>query len=166
MGNTAVQPGGGRLRLRNNRPFLVLMGAQLVSNIGEWLYLLALLTMIGLKWKATPWEITAVSLCMAVPMLIGGPLAGVISDRFNRKTIMIVSDLVRAGVVGVLVFADSLWQVYALLLCKGAMMFCFLRRKAAKSRSSCPLSRWTRRWQSAHRSNRLPKSPVLRPEAC
>lgn len=138
MGNTAVQSGGGGLRLRSNRPFLVLMGAQLVSNIGEWLYLLALLTMIGLKWKATPWEITAVSLCMAVPMLIGGPLAGVLSDRFNRKTIMIVSDLVRAGVVGVLVFAGSLWQVYALLLCKGVMDVLFSPAKSGKIKELVP----------------------------
>lgn len=67
-------------KLTANKPFMLLIAAQLVSNVGDWLHILALLTMVGFKWNATPWEITAISLCMAVPLLLGGPFAGYLSD--------------------------------------------------------------------------------------
>ncbi|CQR52236.1 MFS transporter [Paenibacillus riograndensis] len=126
------------VKLTSNKPFVLLITAQLVSNIGDWLHILALLTMVGLKWQASPWEITAVSLCMAVPMLLGGPFAGYLSDKVDRKGIMIGSDLVRAGIVACLVFAGSLWQVYVLLLAKGVMDVLFSPAKSGKLKELVP----------------------------
>ncbi|MGN7764597.1 MFS transporter [Paenibacillus sp. 22594] len=126
------------VKLTANKPFVVLITAQLVSNIGDWLHILALLTMVGLKWQASPWEITAVSLCMAVPMLLGGPFAGYLSDVMDRKAIMIGSDLVRAGIVACLVFAGSLWQVYVLLLAKGVLDVMFSPAKSGKLKELVP----------------------------
>ncbi|UQZ34713.1 MFS transporter [Paenibacillus sp. PK3_47] len=125
-------------KLTANKPFMLLISAQLVSNIGDWLYFLALLTMVGLKWQATPWEITALSLCMAVPMLLGGPLAGYLSDVLDRKAIMIGSDLIRAGIVAGLIFAGSLWQVYILLVAKGIMDVLFSPAKSGKLKELVP----------------------------
>lgn len=125
-------------KLIANRPFMLLISAQLVSNVGDWLHFLALLTMVGLKWQATPWEITALSLCMAVPMLLGGPLAGYLSDVLDRKAIMISSDLLRAGIVAGLIFAGSLWQVYILLVAKGIMDVLFSPAKSGKLKELVP----------------------------
>ncbi|WP_440961317.1 MFS transporter [Paenibacillus nitricinens] len=127
-------------KLTANKPFMLLIAAQLVSNIGDWLHILALLTMVGFKWNATPWEITALSLCMAVPLLLGGPFAGYLSDRFNRKAIMIGSDIARAAVVICLVFAGSLWQVYVLLLAKGCMDVLFSPAKSGKIKELVPVA--------------------------
>ncbi|MGE7614485.1 MFS transporter [Paenibacillus sp. NPDC101420] len=125
-------------KLTANKPFMLLIAAQLVSNVGDWLHILALLTMVGFKWNATPWEITAISLCMAVPLLLGGPVAGYLSDRFNRKALMIGSDIARAAVVICLVFAGSLWQVYVLLLAKGCMDVLFSPAKSGKIKELVP----------------------------
>ncbi|WP_339281630.1 MFS transporter [Paenibacillus sp. FSL H8-0282] len=125
-------------KLTANKPFMLLIAAQLVSNVGDWLHILALLTMVGFKWNATPWEITAISLCMAVPLLLGGPFAGYLSDRFNRKALMIGSDLARAGIVVCLVFAGSLWQVYVLLVAKGIMDVLFSPAKSGKLKELVP----------------------------
>ncbi|HEY4430698.1 MAG TPA: MFS transporter [Paenibacillus sp.] len=125
-------------KLTANKPFMLLIAAQLVSNIGDWLHILALLTMVGFKWNATPWEITTLSLCMAVPLLLGGPFAGYLSDRFNRKALMIGSDIARAAVVICLVFAGSLWQVYVLLLAKGCMDVLFSPAKSGKIKELVP----------------------------
>lgn len=119
-------------RLTRNRNFMMLLAAQFVSNLGEWLYLVALLTMVGLKWNATPWEITAVTLSMALPVLVGGPIAGVIGDRFDRKMLMIVSDLVRALILVGILLSGSLWQVYILLVFKGLMDVLFSPAKSGK----------------------------------
>jgi MFS family permease len=52
-----------------------------------------------------------------LPSFFAGPLAGVVADRFNRKTIMIVADIVRAFLVLGFLFVqrpDQVWMVYVL----------------------------------------------------
>ncbi len=124
--------------LLRNRAYLALLSAQLVSNIGDWLYLLALLTMVGLKWHATPWEITMVSLCMVLPVLLGGPLAGMLADRFERRKLMVFSDLVRFGVLLGFVFVTAIWQVYVLLIFKGILDVIFSPAKNGKIKEIVP----------------------------
>lgn len=124
--------------LSRHRPFMTLMTAQLISNLGTWLYLLALLTLVGLKWEATPWEISAVSLCMAIPLMLGGPIAGYISDKMNRRTLMIIADLSRAFIVCGLVFVESLWQVYLILILKSIMDILFSPAKSGKLKEIIP----------------------------
>lgn len=134
-------PEGGKANVKgllHNRAYLSLMSAQLISNLGDWLYLLALLTMVGLKWNATPWQITAVSLCMLLPMLLGGPLAGLLSDRVERKRLMIISDLARVMIVLGLVFVTDIWQVYALLIAKGVFDVIFSPAKNGKMKEFVP----------------------------
>ncbi|MGG3455826.1 MFS transporter [Paenibacillus timonensis] len=124
--------------LLQNRAYLALMSAQLVSNIGDWLYLLALLTMVGLKWQATPWEITMVSLFMVLPVLVGGPLAGMLADRIERKKLMVFSDLVRFVVLLGFVFVTAIWQVYVLLIAKGILDVIFSPAKNGKIKEIVP----------------------------
>lgn len=130
--NQTVSVPGTPGKLTGNKSFMLLITAQLISNVGDWLNMLALLTMVGLRWKATPWEITALTLCMAVPMLLGGPVSGYLSDKINRKAMMIGSDIARVGIVAAFIFAGSLWQVYVLLLVKGVMDVMFSPAKSGK----------------------------------
>ncbi|MDU2240259.1 MAG: MFS transporter [Paenibacillus sp.] len=124
--------------LLQNRAYLALLSAQLVSNVGDWLYLLALLTMVGLKWQATPWEITMVSLFMVLPVLVGGPLAGMLADRVERKKLMVFSDLVRFVVLLGFVFVTAIWQVYVLLIAKGILDVIFSPAKNGKIKEIVP----------------------------
>ncbi|WP_334074709.1 MULTISPECIES: MFS transporter [Paenibacillus] len=123
---------GAKGGLLQNRAYLALMGSQLISNLGDWLHILALLTMIGLKWEATPWQITATMLCMLLPMLLGGPAAGVLADRLERKKLMIVSDIARFFVVLGLVFVTELWQAWILLIAKSVFDVLFSPAKNGK----------------------------------
>ncbi|WP_213508490.1 MFS transporter [Paenibacillus faecis] len=124
--------------LLQNKAYLALMASQLISNLGDWLHILALLTMIGLKWEATPWQITATMLCMLIPMLLGGPAAGVLADRMERKKLMIVADVVRFVIVLGLVFVTHLWQVYALLIAKSVFDVLFSPAKNGKIKEVVP----------------------------
>ncbi|WP_059042551.1 MFS transporter [Paenibacillus rubinfantis] len=138
MGFGKKSSGQAKSGLLQNRAYLALLSAQLVSNIGDWLYLLALLTMVGLKWQATPWEITMVSLFMVLPVLLGGPLAGMLADRVERKKLMVTSDLVRFVVLIGFVFVTSIWQVYVLLIAKGIMDVVFSPAKNGKIKEIVP----------------------------
>lgn len=44
------------------------------------------------------------------------PLAGAIADRYDRKRIMVITHLVRMGIVSLLPFVTQVWQIYALIL--------------------------------------------------
>ncbi|MEC0254730.1 MFS transporter [Paenibacillus lautus] len=132
MNQAHIVESEGLQPLLRNRNYMLLMGSQLVSNMGEWLYIIALLTLVGLKWQAAPWEITAMTLCMAIPVLIGGPVAGWIGDKYDRKKIMVISDVVRAFILIGVLFAGNLIQIYILLIVKGLMDVLFSPAKSGK----------------------------------
>jgi MFS family permease len=120
---------GGLLK---NKGFITLMLAQLISSIGDWLSVVAIITMVGLKWEASPMEVSFIILCLAVPMALLGPFTGTVADRFNRKTIMVLSDVVRAGLILILAFTDSLWTVYICLFMVGMLSAVFVPAKNGK----------------------------------
>ncbi len=114
------------------------MIAQLISSIGDWLSIVAIITLVGLKWNATPIEISLIILCLAVPMALFGPFAGTFADRFNRKTLMVLSDLVRAGLVIMLIFASTIWMVYMCLFGIGLFAALFIPAKNGKLKELVP----------------------------
>ncbi|MBA3766209.1 MAG: MFS transporter, partial [Acidobacteria bacterium] len=102
--------------LRNNREFRHLWLGQVVSQLGDWFDTIALYTLV-LTLTGSGRAIGLVLVARFLPSFIVGPLSGVVADRFNRRTIMIVSDLLRAVVVlGFLLVRrpDQMWLVYVL----------------------------------------------------
>jgi predicted MFS family arabinose efflux permease len=103
--------------LRNNPNFRRLWLAQLISEIGDWFYSLAvydLLFILTHSGKAVAWAIIIETL----PWFLMTPLSGHIADRFSRRRLMILADIVRGVVVlGLLVVhgRSQIWLVYALL---------------------------------------------------
>ncbi|WP_394219147.1 MFS transporter [Halobacillus trueperi] len=125
-------------RLWKNKGYMTLMSAQAISSIGDWLSIVAIITLVGLKWDASPLEVSFVFLCLAVPMALFGPVAGMVADRFSRKTLMIVSDVVRAALILILTVATSLWMVYATLLTIGIFSAVFTPAKNGKLKEVVP----------------------------
>ncbi|MGM7683361.1 MFS transporter [Cytobacillus sp. Hm23] len=124
--------------LMKNKGYLTLMVAQAISSIGDWLSIVAIITLVGLKWNATPMEVSLIFLCLAVPMALLGPVAGVVADRLNRKTLMIVSDVVRAGLILILTIADAIWMVYICLFIIGVFSAVFVPAKNGKLKELVP----------------------------
>lgn len=107
-----------------NRPFLLLWVGQFVSSFGDWLAILALFSLIAFRWKGTPDQVAGMLIAFILPWVVLGPLSGVFVDRWNLKRAMIASDLLRAGLVLLLAFAGSAWQVY-LLMAAVSTVSCF-----------------------------------------
>jgi MFS family permease len=112
-----------------NKGFLTLMVAQLISGLGDWLSIVAIMTLVGLKWDSTPLEVSFIILSLAIPMALFGPFAGIIADRFNRKQLLIFSDIVRACLILSLTWANSLSAVYACLFAIGFLSAIFIPAK-------------------------------------
>jgi len=102
--------------LSGNRGFRQLWLGQVVSQLGDWFNTIALYTII-LNLTGSGRDIGLLLVARFLPSFIFGSLSGVVADRFSRRSIMIVSDLLRALVVLGFLFvrrADQLWIIYTL----------------------------------------------------
>ena len=102
--------------LKRNRSFRQLWLGQVVSQMGDWFDTIALYTII-LSLTGSGGDVGLLLVARFVPSFLCGPISGVVADRFSRRTIMIVSDILRAIVVlGFLLVrrADQLWIIYLL----------------------------------------------------
>ena len=104
--------------LRGNRNFRYLWSAQVVSEIGDWFYTLAIYNLLlNLTGRASS---VAVALVLQVlPQTFIGPAAGIINDRLRRKHVMIAADLGRMVIVFCMLFVRSremVWLIYPLLV--------------------------------------------------
>jgi MFS family permease len=102
--------------LRNNRNYRNLWMGQVVSEIGDHFNNIAVFSLAVATTKSGL-VVSGVLLARAIPAALAGPLAGVTLDRFDRKRIMIASDLIRAVVaLGfiVTVKGHATWLLYAL----------------------------------------------------
>jgi MFS family permease len=102
--------------LRANPDYRNLWLARVVSNLGDWFNLLASAALItSLTGAGT--AISYLFLARLLPVFVMSPFAGVFADRYERRTIMILTDVLRAVTVLCFLFvrsADQIWLLYAL----------------------------------------------------
>lgn len=97
-----------------NPSFGLLWTGQLLSDTGSWLLVVAVpVYVLHLTGSARNAGLAFVA--EVVPVLLLGPAAGVLADRWSSRTTMIVSDLVRAGCVAALITVSRPGQLLILL---------------------------------------------------
>ena len=105
----------GLVPLRRNRDFVLLQAGQLLSSFGSSLSIIAY-PLLALAVTHSPAKAGFVSAMLFVPMLVFGLVAGPAADRFDRRRLMIVSDIVGAAALATLGWAiiagdASLWLI-------------------------------------------------------
>jgi MFS family permease len=103
-----------------NRNFCLLWFGQLVSQLGDKAYNIALMWWVFEKTKS-PLFVSSFLVTSMLPELIFGPVAGVYIDRWNKKKILVVSDFVRGVLVLTLAVLYQLnlleiWHIYIVAL--------------------------------------------------
>ena len=83
-----------------NRNLNLLLGGQLVSQTGDKFYMLALSFMV-LETTGSAAQMGVVLFAGMLPLVVAGLFAGVVVDRVDRKTIIIVTDILRGIIVSV-----------------------------------------------------------------
>src|SRR3982751_1977841 len=102
--------------LTTNRNFRNLLAGQFVSEMGNWFNFIAGLGLVRLVSDASPNAAGILFVCRLLPFALLSPVAGTFVDRFSRRTVMIVSDLIRVIVALLFLFVtepDQLWIAYA-----------------------------------------------------
>jgi MFS family permease len=100
MGHTIETSASLRAPLRHPS-YRVLLAGSIVSESGDWLYNVALAVYVFDRTHSAGW-VAAATVFRLVPYVILAPLGGVIADRFDRRVVMIWSDVSRAAAMGAL----------------------------------------------------------------
>ena len=103
--------------LRGNPQFLRLWLASVVSLLGDWFGTLVLSALVYKFSGQSGVALSAYLLTRILPPVFISPLAGVLIDRFNRRALLIFSDIARSIIVlGLLLVRDptDLWLIYVL----------------------------------------------------
>jgi MFS family permease len=77
-----------------NRNLLRLFTGEFVSNIGDWLYLVALLVVVY-RESSDPFLLGVIGGARIIPYVVLSVPAGIVVDRYDRRLILIVTDLIR-----------------------------------------------------------------------
>lgn len=96
--------------LVTNTQFSRLLIAQTVSSFGDWVGFVAVVALVASKGGG--YAVAGVMVARLLPAILFGPLAGALVDRFDRKTLMIGSDIARGALYVVMPFLGPLWAIY------------------------------------------------------
>src|SRR5256885_8851884 len=103
--------------VRRTAGFRRLYAANAVSQVGDWLNVVALLSLL-LDLTGKGEAVALVYLTRFVPFFLLGPPAGVLADRISRRAILVTCDVLRAALVLCLLFVrspDQVWIVYLVM---------------------------------------------------
>lgn len=83
-----------RRRLPGGRPFHLILLALATSALGDWLYNVALLALVFGRTGSATW-VALTTAARVLPVVVLGPLGGVLADRHDRRALMIGADAAR-----------------------------------------------------------------------
>ncbi|HET7429306.1 MAG TPA: MFS transporter [Gaiellales bacterium] len=122
------RPGGfSRVHLLaplRNRDFALLWGGQTGSLIGDGVFLVAMAWQVYAISNA-PTALSMVGVAMTIPTIVLLLAGGVVTDRFDRRHVLIAADTVRGVAVGALAVLSltgslQLWHMFVLVALYGA----------------------------------------------
>lgn len=119
-----VEGGSAYRRVLRNRALLRLLFGEFVSSIGDWLYLVALMVVVY-QVTADPVVLGIVGAARLVPFVILSVPAGMAADRFDRRRILIFTDVARGVLMIVLAALVSTGAPVASIVAIAILAACF-----------------------------------------
>jgi MFS family permease len=108
------QPGGGSdpergfLPVLKNRSFLTLWGGQVFSQLADKVYLVLMIALIASRFQSEDQTISgwvsSIMIASTIPAVLFGSIAGVYVDRWSKKAVLVITNLLRGGLVMFLPF--------------------------------------------------------------
>lgn len=98
--------------LRDSR-FRALVVGQAVNGIGSWCALVAIWGYAAERFDASPAQVAILGLTWTVPGALLGPLAGVPTDRYGPRRVLIAADLAAAALALAMAMSGTYWSLVA-----------------------------------------------------
>ena len=104
-------------RVFGTKAYFRLWLAQVISSTGDWIGLIAILAIAARVSNNSGAAVSLVMLARVIPGFFLATLGGVIIDRFDRRLVMVFSDVGRAGLLILLPFVDTLLALVLISFC-------------------------------------------------
>ncbi|WP_390883398.1 MFS transporter [Kovacikia minuta] len=97
------EPERGFLPVLRNRNFLTLWSGQVFSQLADKVYLVLMIALIANRFQAggqtiSGW-VSSIMIAFTIPAVLFGSIAGVFVDRWPKKTVLVITNLLRGALV-------------------------------------------------------------------
>ncbi len=114
------EPERGLLPVLRNRNFLTLWGGQVFSQLADKVYLVLMIALIASRFQTegqtiSGW-VSSLMIAFTIPAVLFGSVAGVFVDHWRKRAVLVVTNLLRGGLVlglPVLLWLFHSWQPIA-----------------------------------------------------
>jgi len=108
--------------------FRKLWNSMVFSSLGDWLGLLATTALAqqlsGGSYATANFAIAGVFIARLLPAVFLGPIAGVLADRFDRRRLMVIVDILRAALyISIPIVHTYIWLYTAMILVECLTLF-------------------------------------------
>ncbi|MRS02993.1 MFS transporter, partial [bacterium] len=103
------------ISILKNRSLVIMAISESVSSIGSWITMMAVFSLVIFKGAGNVTESGLIYLVGLLPALIVSPVAGWLCDRYDRKKLMIISEVLSGLAVSGIIFTESTALLYVLL---------------------------------------------------
>lgn len=105
------------------RPYWRLWASSGLSNLADGVFKVGL-PLVAIQFTRSPTLIAGLAFAVTIPWLLFALPAGALTDRFDRRRLMLGANTARAGllaalVAGLLLDVDALWALYVVAICVG-----------------------------------------------
>lgn len=90
---------------------LLLLSGTGISRLGDFMYLIALNLMV-LNSTNSPAAVAGLWIVGPIATVVTKIWSGSIVDRLNKRSIMLITDIIRAALIGCIPLFDSIWAIY------------------------------------------------------
>lgn len=129
---------GGRFAGVLSSPYRWLFYASLTSSLGDWIGLAAIIVLTKTLTvgdagasRATLFSLSGVMIARILPTMLLGPVAGVFADRWNRRRLLIATDIGRALVFILIPFSPDVFALFLATIVIEVMATLFIPVKDA-----------------------------------
>ncbi len=109
---------------RRNRALARLLAGEFISGIGDWLYLVAVLVVVYSE-SNSPVLLGVVGAARILPYVLLSVPAGIVADRFDRRMVLLVTDVARGILMLVLVAAVIVEAPTLVIIAVSILAACF-----------------------------------------
>jgi dTMP kinase len=121
--------------LLRNRNYRLWFSSTFISSLGDWMGFVALQALVASLFvpgsRPALFALGGIMMVRLAPSLLFGPVAGVLADRYDRRKLIVVTDLARFGLFVAVAFSRDLVALFALTFVVECLSLLFVAAKDA-----------------------------------
>lgn len=121
--------------LLGNRNFRYWFASAFTSSLGDWIGFVALTALITELYpqgsQSALFALGGLLMIRLLPSAVFGPISGVIADRYDRRTVLVVTDMLRCAIFAMITVSSDVLAIYALTFIVECVSLLFLAAKDA-----------------------------------